>query len=311
MCPESAPVRYGVPARPLARLLARSRATLIFRSASAFIVGYCRVRAIQGVGSLEAVIAVIVSAATSVIVALLSVQLASRQEKRSAERVERKTLNETYLNPLRFQIADNHYRIWDILRRPEVRRRTLVIDKPEDISSKEPGWFNGEGGHLASSVYLMACLFAYLKKLREQIPYLHLSGTDDTRLAELMLKLQIALTKENGIQYVVQTSLGEDMWVATDNRLRTYREFCQMLRDPESRVWLDRLINFFLETGQGQKADRALTAVNAMWELAAFLDECVRGGGAIESRWSADGVSLQLMKVHSENSADQDDKAKN
>jgi hypothetical protein len=219
-------------------------------------------------------------------------------------------LNETYLNPLRFQLADNHYRIWAILRHPRVRRRTLVIDKPEETSSKEPEWFNGEGGHLASSVYIMACLFAYLKKVREQIPYLHLSGTDDTRLAELILKLQIALTKEEGIQYVAQASVGEDMWVTTDNRLRTYREFCRMLRDPESRVWLDRLINFFLETGRGQKVDRALTAVTAMWELAAFLDECVGGGRAIESRWSAEGVSLQLMEVYSENSADQNDETK-
>lgn len=102
------------------------------------------------------------------------------------------------------------------------------------------------------------------------MPYLRLSGADDTRLAELMLKLQIALTRENGIQYAVQTSIGEDLWVASDNRLRTYREFCQILRNPDSRVWLDRLINFLLETGQGQKTDRALTAVNAMREPAAF-----------------------------------------
>jgi hypothetical protein len=258
---------------------------------------------------MQALIAATVSAVTSVIVALLSVQLASRQQSRSAERAERKKLNETYLNPLRFQIADSHYRTCDILRRPEACRRIQVVDKPEEISSKDTDWFNDEGSFLASTAYVMACLFVNIKRVREQIPYFQLSGDDDTRLTELMLKLQIALTKEGGIQYVVQTSLGEDMWVTSENRVRTYREFCQLLRNPESRVWLDRLLTFFLETSQGQKTDRASRAVAAMEDLAAFLDECVKGGKAIESRWTAEGVSFQPMKVYGGTGIGHDDEA--
>jgi len=251
----------------------------------------------EEIDKVEALIAATVSAVTSVAVALISFQLASRQQSRSAERTERKILSETYLNPLRFQIADNHYRILDALRRPAARQRMLAVNEAKEISSKGLVWFNEEGSYLASSVYLMACLFAYLKRVRDQVPYLQLPGNDDTRLVELMLKLQIPLVKEGGVQYAVQTSLGQDMWV-TENRLCTYREFCELLREPESRVWFDRLITFFVEIGRRQKIDRALKLVTAMWELAAFLDECVGGGRAIISRWEADEASLQLMKIH-------------
>jgi hypothetical protein len=48
-----------------------------------------------------------------VIVALISIKLTARQKRRDGDRAERQRLNATYLNPLRFQIADNHYRLWD------------------------------------------------------------------------------------------------------------------------------------------------------------------------------------------------------
>jgi hypothetical protein len=167
----------------------------------------------------------------------------------------------------------------------------LVIDEPREISLKDAEWFNDLGNPLASSVYAMACMFAHLKKVREDVPYLRLSSADDTRLVELILKVQIALLKQGGIQYVTQTSIGEDMWLRSEGRLRTYREFCEQLQDPESRVWMDRLLRFYLETGQGQKGDRALNAVFAMQELVTFLDECVGEGRAITSRWAAEGAS--------------------
>jgi hypothetical protein len=60
---------------------------------------------------LEALIAVVVSAVTSVIIALASVKLTARQKKRDEDRAEQQRVNATYLNPLRFQVADNHYRL--------------------------------------------------------------------------------------------------------------------------------------------------------------------------------------------------------
>jgi hypothetical protein len=54
------------------------------------------------------------------------------------------------------------------------------------------------------------------------------------------------------------------MWLRPESRLRTYREFCKLLQDQESRVWMDRLLRFYVETGQGQKGERALNAAFAM-----------------------------------------------
>jgi hypothetical protein len=213
--------------------------------------------------------------------------------KRNEERSQSREINARYLNPLRFQIADNHYRLCDILRRQVARDRLLVIDKAEDVSNEEFKWFNDRGNYLASSVYMMACMFSCLQKVRDEIPYLRLSSSDDTNLVELILKLQVSLVKQGGVQYVVQTSIGQEMWLPAEARLRTYREFCDLLRSDESRVWLDRVTNFYLEVGLGKKKDRSMTAVSAMLELKDFLDRCVGGGHATASRWAAEGLQLE------------------
>ena len=90
---------------------------------------------------------------------------------------------------------------------------------------------------------------------------------------------------------VNQISTGEDMWLRTENRLLTYREFCDMLRDPEARVWLDRILMSYLETGRGERNDRANNVISSIQELVTFLDHCVGGGGAITSCWAAEGIT--------------------
>ena len=251
----------------------------------------------EGTSRVEALIAALVSAVTWVTVAALSFQFTSRQQRRSAGQNERKEINARYLNPLRFQVADNHVRLWQILNRPAIRERVRVISGPEEVSAKDWAWFNGLGNYLLSSAYLMACMFAGLQKVREDIPSLRLSGTDDTKLVELILEVQIALLRQQGAQYVIQTSIGQDMWLRAEARLRTYREFCELLRDPDSRIWFDRIFTFFLETGRGKKTDRALNAISAMENLVGFLDQCVGGGSAIASRWNAEKLSPKEMTV--------------
>lgn len=249
---------------------------------------------------MDALIAAIVSAVTSVIIALLSVQFASRQQKRGTEQAERKEINARYLNPLRFQVADNHFRLWQILNRKAVRERVLAVESPEEISGKDWAWFTGPGNYLLSSAYLMACMFACLQKVREDIPYLRLSSTNDTRLVKHIIQVQVALLKEQGVQYVIQTSIGQDMWVRGRARLRTYREFCELLRDPDSRIWFDRVFLFFLETARGEKIGRTMKASAAMKDLIDFLDQCVGGGSAIDSRWEPEGLSPEAMTVYEE-----------
>ena len=98
-----------------------------------------------------------------------------------------------------------------------------MIGGPEEISAQDWVLFNGPRNYLLSSAYLMACMFAGLQKVREDIPYLRLSSTDDTQLVKLILEVQIALLQRQGAQYVIQTSIGQDMYLRREARLRTYR----------------------------------------------------------------------------------------
>jgi hypothetical protein len=243
----------------------------------------------------DAVVAAVVSAVTAVAVTFISVQLSGRQQRRGEERAERREVNARYLNPLRLHLVENHFRLSEILRRADPGdgrvRDLLVVQEPAEVSAKDAAWFNGVGCYLVSSSYLTACLFAQLKEVREDIPFLRLSGADDTRLAQLMLQVHRGFLADGGIYYVTQPSIGEDLWIRDEARLRTYREFCQLLEDPGARVWLDRLLSFYLETGRGEKRGRVEHAVAAMGELAEFLDGCVGGGRAITMRWESEGGS--------------------
>jgi hypothetical protein len=60
---------------------------------------------------------------------------------------------------------------------------------------------------------------------------------------------------------------------------------------PARRLWLDRLIACYLETGPGTKLDRVAAAITAMEALSAFLDDVSGGGESVRSRLAAEGVS--------------------
>ncbi|MFF8479147.1 hypothetical protein [Streptomyces sp. NPDC015414] len=164
----------------------------------------------------------------------------------------------------------------------------LAVEEPADVSGKDAAWFTGTGCALISSVYLTACLFSQLKKVREDFPYLRLSAADDTRLAALLLRVQRGFLVNGGVYYVTQPSIGESMWVRGDERLLTYREFCEKLQDPSWRVWLDRLIKFYHDAARGEKTQRTERLLAALAQLSEFLDNCVGGGKSIESRVEAE-----------------------
>jgi hypothetical protein len=79
-----------------------------------------------------------------------------------------------------------------------------------------------------------------------------------------MLRVSHSFLRDQGIYYVLQPSIGQDMIVAKRNRLVTYREFCELLRTPTRRVWLDRLIAYYFETGRGMKLDRVADAEHVL-----------------------------------------------
>lgn len=246
-----------------------------------------------GVG---AAVAAVIAAVTSVVVTGLSLLLGDRQQRRRAEQVRRQDLNARYLNPLRLHLVENYYRLTDTLRQADVGggryEAVLAVAEPAEISGKDAPWFNGTGCALASSVYLTACLFAQLQRVRDDFPYLQLDADDDTRLAALLLSVHQGYLSGLGIFYVTQPSIGQSMWVPGQGRLLTYREFCELLQDPSQRVWFDRLIQFHLDTATGQARERTQRLIDAIRQLSSFLDDCVGGGHSIQSRLQAEETAL-------------------
>lgn len=81
------------------------------------------------------------------------------------------------------------------------------------------------------------------------------------------------------------------MYLASEKRIITYREFCQMLQKPEMRVWFDRLLNFYIETGQGQKLKRIEDIMGAIQNTSLFLDKVAGGGNSIKERLEIEGIT--------------------
>jgi hypothetical protein len=243
---------------------------------------------------MSALAAALISALTSVVVVLVSFFLSSRDDRKKAAHAERQELNARYLNPLRLHLAETRFLLAEILLRTRESGQCedlLTIDAPADLSDREPGWFANWGAYLVSSAYLTACLFAWLKKTRDSAPYLRIGSEDDTRLFVLMLRVSHSFLREQGIYYVLQPSIGQHMILAAEDRLVSYREFCELLLTPARRVWLDRLIAYYLKTGRGMKLDRVADAIAAMEALSAFLDDVTGGGESVRSRLAAEGIS--------------------
>ena len=243
---------------------------------------------------MSAVATALISALTSVSVVLVSFFLSTREDRKKEKRAERQELNARYLNPLRLHLAETRFWLAEILLRTEESGQCedlLIIDAPADLSDREPGWFTTWGAYLASSAYLTACLFAWLTKTRDSAPYLRFGSEDDTRLSVLMLRVSHSFLRDQGIYYVLQPSIGQDMILPAEDRLISYREFCELLLTPARRVWLDRLIAYYLETGRGTKLDRVADAIAAMEELSAFLDDVIGGGESVSSRLAVEGIS--------------------
>lgn len=241
-----------------------------------------------------AVIAAVVAAATSVVVTVLSLEVAGRQRRHEAYLEHREEINARYLNPLRRQVAEMSSRLVQILYSIEAgteRQRALgIISDPDELLGKSTAWFAGEGYFLASTAYLTACLFAWIERVRRDYPFPRLTKIDDTALTELLIKVQFAFVRDLGIYYHLQPGIGENMWYTDDRRLRTYQEFCSVLTDPEQLAWLRRVFLYYIETARGEKLDRIQEAIAAIHELACLLDRYVAGSRSLAGPLAAEAT---------------------
>ncbi|WP_069773015.1 hypothetical protein [Streptomyces sp. LUP30] len=232
----------------------------------------------------------LVSALTSGAVSAGLVWLTSRQQRRDSHRTQRDFHNMSYLNPLRWHTAEAHHRL--SLYAASIDRHgsyqpAQVLNEPREIDDESEAWFAGTGIALVSSIWITACLFAQMTRTRHDIPFLRLPGTDDTRLAALILKVHVAFAACD-VYYATQSSIGTDVILEPEGRLRSYREFCDLLSQPDRRVWADPLIWFHLAIANGERRPNLQRVLDAIQELSNFLDESLAGGASLHARWAAE-----------------------
>lgn len=242
------------------------------------------------------VLTTVISAITSVLVVLVTYSLNTYRDAKSKEKQEYEKIISTYLNPLRLSLVENYFRLSEILTTiAECGKHEALtyVDNTEDISKQSAAWFNNHGCYLISSCYITARLFYYLEKVRSDLTYLRLSKKDDTELISQITLLSRSFRQGYGIYYLLQPSIGTDMYLPEAQRLMTYREFCQRLQKPEVRVWCDRLLNFYIETGQGQQPKRIENILSAIQNTSLFLDKLSGGGNSIQERLTIEGRQPQ------------------
>jgi hypothetical protein len=236
------------------------------------------------------VVVALVAAAASLAVALVTYLLGRRSELDRERQAAARALNAQYLNPLRLVVVEITFRLDELAGRVQADgdiSSLKVLEEASEIRSKDPGWFVGEGCYLASTAYLTGCLFAQMFRLRDAYSYIRLpAGTSDTDLVGLVLRTNLAFLADNGIYYALQYSIGKDM--VTEDRLRSYREFCDGLVSDETLPWFEPLIRWYLELGSGRRLDRATQGVEALKELSRFLDRAVGGSPSLTARFAAE-----------------------
>ncbi|MEM7793051.1 MAG: hypothetical protein AAF579_01195 [Cyanobacteria bacterium P01_C01_bin.118] len=232
-----------------------------------------------------ALLSAIIATVTSVGVVLLQSGLQSLTSKRQ----RMTTINSEYLNPLRLYAEETFFRLYEIDERfARGQKENLLFlaetKTPQQLSSQSDAWFNGEGCYFVSTCYFTACLFACINKVRADMPYLKLGKTGDTELLSRMFAVNRGFLQELGIFYAIQHSIGSELYLTKEQRLLTYREFCQLLENSETRVWFDRLLMFYMDINGGQRMPMVAQSMRAIYNLSKFCDHIVQGNSSIDAR---------------------------
>jgi hypothetical protein len=242
----------------------------------------------------ETLLPALIAGVTALAVALLTSFLTIRRDARLRRGEEQRLVNMQYLNPLRIALAENYFRLQEIRETTKNEGKCqalLFVRTPDEILEKPPEWFNGEGTYLVSSSYYTACVFSNVSRLRRDIPYLRLARTDDTVLLSKLRRVSLAYLRHLGVFFATQDSIGQTM--LRDNTVISYREFCELLTDPNELVWLRRLIKYYIVTGSGEYLERVDEALSSMDDLLSFLDEKVGAGASLRSILETEGRSKQ------------------
>jgi hypothetical protein len=240
----------------------------------------------------------LLSAAVAAVTALLVAPWAATWERRREARRQREQINREFLHPLRLHLAEVHFRLAEIADRLKRERGVCkaldVVGEAKEVSQQPADWFNGWGCYLAGVCYLTARLFYYVQKVKESLPYVQLKRGDDTQLLALITRMEIAFSRNLGVYYITQLSVGQLIAEERQPGFISYRGFCELLQNPAEIIWLDRVVDFYLQIARGQRPEAIPEVLSSVFDLSDFLDREVKGGASLSSRYRAEGVPLPL-----------------
>lgn len=230
----------------------------------------------------------IIAAGTSIFVVILSQIFISNREKKKMINDEISQFRKGYIEPIRFMLTENYYRMYEISKGYKKSKLNSVKASAE-ILDKNDDWFVKEGCYLISSCYLLGCLLAYMQNIRNSMPYIDFPNHDDTEIMKHINQLVVDFSSNLKIYYVLQMNIGEEFYIKGENRVISYREFCTLLKRKEDFSWYQSLIDYYLRIGRDE-CETLSTTLAHIKEFAELLDKMTSGGNSIEQKMAAENV---------------------
>lgn len=114
-------------------------------------------------------------------------------------------------------------------------------------------WANGEGTFAVATLYRTVVYCWAAQRIKQDLPILESRTGDDGQLLELLNEVRRAFGDRWGIWEAIQDSIGSHA-ALPDGRVISYPEFCGQLSDPNDYIWFLRLIDFYNDVCNGEKA---------------------------------------------------------
>lgn len=229
----------------------------------------------------------IIAAGTSIFVVILSQIFISNREKKKVVNDEINQFRKVYIEPIRFMLTENYYRMYEISEGCK-RSKLKPVRTSTEILEKNDDWFVKDGCYLISSCYLLGCLLAYMQNIRNSMPFIDFPNHADTEIMKHINQLVVDFSRNLKIYYVLQMNIGEEFYIKGVDRVISYREFCTLLRRKEDFSWYQSLIDYYLRIGEGECETLPTTLVHIK-EFSELLDKMAAGGNSIEQKMSAEG----------------------
>lgn len=221
--------------------------------------------------------AAIIGASVSVATVLLSNFLMSKNDFRTLQKKEDRTIKLDLLSPLRIYSSELFVRLNSIQllikKTPTQECNHLLVQK---TSSSMSEWGRDKGCFLLSTCYFYSCFLCYLYKTKSMLSYLHLKKGELEELITLITQATLVFSK-NGLYYALQLTISTQMFDESKHQIISYRQFCEKLDDPTELVWFQQLIDRCIALGHNlnDRDEHLIKMIDICEELSEYLDDII------------------------------------